>query len=122
MDLFLSMTGRIERGRWWFASIILWVVSLAVVAVNWSAIQDDGITDPEWSAVSVATTILAILLIWPLVAVGVKRWHDRGKSGWWMLIYLVPLLGALWALVELGFLRGDQGANEYGPDPRTSRR
>lgn len=122
VDLFFSMTGRIGRGRWWLASIVLWVLFVGVLGVNWTAIQDAGITAPEWGATRVVTTVLAVLLIWPNIAVGVKRWHDRGKSGWWMLIYLVPVIGALWALVELGFLEGDSGANEYGPDPLTSPR
>jgi uncharacterized membrane protein YhaH (DUF805 family) len=74
-------------------------------------------------------------------AVGVKRLHDRDKSGWWVLLFLLapsvlgsiantseqPLVGfvlglasfviSIWALVELGFLRGTVGPNRYGPDP-----
>lgn len=120
MNLFFSMTGRIGRGRWWFASIVLWALSSIVVATNWVVIQDDGITDPQWSSANILTTVLAILLLWPNLAVTVKRWHDRGKSGWWVLIALVPVIGALWAFLELGFLRGDHGANAYGPDPLVS--
>jgi uncharacterized membrane protein YhaH (DUF805 family) len=48
---------------------------------------------------------------------GIKRFHDRDKSGWWLLISLVPLIGPLWLLVELGFLQGSEGANRFGPDP-----
>jgi uncharacterized membrane protein YhaH (DUF805 family) len=73
------------------------------------------------------------------IAVGVKRLHDRGKSGWWLvLFYAVPgiltaaappteiagnlllVLSAaieIWALVELGCLPGTAGPNQYGPDP-----
>ena len=72
------------------------------------------------------------------VAVGLKRLHDRGMSGWWLLVfYLLPavldgigravdvpivfsLAGSvisIWALVVLGFLRGTAGVNQYGPDP-----
>ena len=47
----------------------------------------------------------------------VKRWHDRGKSGWWVLIALIPLVGPIWAIIETGFLPGTSGPNEYGPDP-----
>jgi len=47
----------------------------------------------------------------------VKRYHDRDKSGWWVLIIFLPVIGALWYLIECGFLRGTDGNNAYGPDP-----
>ena len=46
-------------------------------------------------------------------AVSVRRYHDRDKSGWWMLIALIPYIGAIWQLVELGILEGTEGANRY---------
>ncbi len=47
----------------------------------------------------------------------VKRYHDRGKSAWWYLIQFIPIIGGIWALVELGFCSGDDGDNEYGDGP-----
>lgn len=64
-----------------------------------------------------AELIVNLLLVWPALAISVKRWHDRGKSGWWVLLNLVPVVGWLWALIENGFLRGTDGPNRYGPDP-----
>ena len=82
--------------------------------------------------------IVFIAMIVSGVAVGIKRLHDRDKSGWWLLaFYLVPALldgvgrtmnspvifglaslaVSIWAIVELGFLRGTTGPNQYGPDP-----
>jgi uncharacterized membrane protein YhaH (DUF805 family) len=61
------------------------------------------------------------LLLFPLlvmaIIVQIKRWHDRDKSGWWVLINLIPCVGGLWALIECGFLKGTTGPNKYGPDP-----
>ncbi|MBV8790433.1 MAG: DUF805 domain-containing protein, partial [Pseudolabrys sp.] len=75
------------------------------------------------------------------IMVGIKRLHDRNKSGWWMLLfYGVPVMLdnidrhvmeslvftvpsfaiTIWALVELGFLRGTPGPNRFGPDPLAS--
>jgi uncharacterized membrane protein YhaH (DUF805 family) len=51
------------------------------------------------------------------LAISIKQWHDRGKSGWWVLIGLIPFIGAIWALIETGFLEGDPGDNQYGPNP-----
>ncbi len=52
------------------------------------------------------------------IIVRIKRWHDRDKSGWWVLIALIPCIGGIWTLVECGFLPGTPGENQYGPDPR----
>ncbi len=56
-------------------------------------------------------------MLYPAIALYAKRWHDRGKSGWWSLIGLIPVIGGLWMLIELGFLKGTGGANQYGADP-----
>jgi len=40
---------------------------------------------------------------WPVLATQIRRWHDRGKSGFWCLINLAPFIGPLWAFIELGF-------------------
>jgi uncharacterized membrane protein YhaH (DUF805 family) len=58
----------------------------------------------------------SLLLVWPCLAVAVKRWHDRDKSGWWVLINLIPVIGLIWALVENGLMRGSVGANRFGAD------
>lgn len=47
----------------------------------------------------------------------VKRCHDRGRSGWFLLINFIPIIGALWLWVELCFLRGTKGPSRFGPDP-----
>ncbi len=47
-------------------------------------------------------------------AVTVKRYHDRNKSGWWAWLVLIPVIGWLWQLVELGFFAGTPKANRYG--------
>lgn len=47
----------------------------------------------------------------------IKRWHDLDKSGWWVLINFIPIVGGLWCLVECGFLKGTVGPNRFGPDP-----
>jgi uncharacterized membrane protein YhaH (DUF805 family) len=61
--------------------------------------------------------VISIALFWVSLAVAVKRWHDRGKSAWWILIVFVPVVGGIWYLIECGFLEGTSGANRYGADP-----
>jgi uncharacterized membrane protein YhaH (DUF805 family) len=68
-----------------------------------------------------ADLLVNLLLVWPGLAVSVKRWHDRDKSGWWVLLNLVPVIGWLWALIDNGFLRGTTGPNRFGEDPLAQR-
>ena len=60
---------------------------------------------------------IVVFAIWVGFAIGIKRWHDRDKSGWMMLIGFIPYIGALWTLIECGCLRGTEGANRFGGDP-----
>jgi len=57
----------------------------------------------------------------PNISVAVRRLHDINKSGWWMLIALIPILGSIWLLV-LEVTEGDKGKNDYGPDPKAAER
>jgi uncharacterized membrane protein YhaH (DUF805 family) len=56
-----------------------------------------------------------LLWLWTLLAVFVKRWHDRDKSGAWMFINAIPLFGWIWTLIECGLMPGTYGPNRYGP-------
>jgi uncharacterized membrane protein YhaH (DUF805 family) len=64
----------------------------------------------------VFSLIASLVLLWPFLAVEIKRCHDRGRSGWFLLVGLIPLVN-LWVLVEVFFLRGTLGDNQYGQDP-----
>lgn len=61
--------------------------------------------------------VASIACLWPSLASISKRLHDRGRSAWFMLIAFVPLIGVFWLLIECGFLRGESGANRFGPSP-----
>jgi len=108
--LFFSFEGRIARSTFWTMTLLLAVVSWVIGAILLAIIGN-----PEVTLIVVA--LLDIPFIWATLAIQVKRWHDRDKSGWWILISLIPLFGGIWALVETGFLRGTVGPNRYGEDP-----
>ena len=57
------------------------------------------------------------VIYWITICVLGKRWHDRNKSAWWILIAFIPIIGALWFLIECGFLKGTVGPNRFGDDP-----
>ena len=108
--LFTSFEGRINRGKFWAGYVALWIATGIVVGLLSAFLGDSA---SFWILYFIAVAFLVVVGL----AVQVKRWHDRGKSGWWVLIALIPLIGPLWALIETGFLPGTNGPNEYGPDP-----
>ena len=109
--VFLNFQGRLNRQPFWIATLVLWLVSMGVAFV----------TSILFGSQSAATTfvqaVVALILLIPSLAVAVKRYHDRNKSGWWILIVFIPIIGLIWYIVELGFLPGTPGPNRYGPDP-----
>ena len=127
MSVFTSFDGRIGRQTWWLGLIALvvlqWIVMFVLSLVfGFSMMGNMDANNPEamgmaMGAMSVPFIIVLLIFLWPGLALYAKRWHDRGKSGWWTLILLIPIIGGLWALIELGFLRGTEGPNQYGPDP-----
>ena len=60
--------------------------------------------------------IAALALFLPGLAVSIRRLHDRDKSGWWVLLAFIPLIGAIILLIWF-IMRGTQGPNRFGPDP-----
>lgn len=120
-NLLFSFEGRINRAKFWLVHVAMWVVTAVAFGIVFGGAALS--TDPEVALRSVGTVaglilaVVYVLLIWIGLAAGVKRWHDRNKSGWWILIALVPVIGGLWYLIECGFLPGTAGPNTYGADP-----
>lgn len=109
--LFTSLEGRIGRAGYWLGVIPISVIMTVAVLI------DAAQGRLSLAGVGPVSGIATLLFIYPSIAIYAKRWHDRDKSGWWTLIAFVPLIGGLWMLVELGFLRGTDGDNRFGPDP-----
>jgi uncharacterized membrane protein YhaH (DUF805 family) len=105
--ILFGFTGRVPRKVFWLYGVLGPLLLSAMLEMLLGIV---GIGERR------AEFVTSALLAWPCVAVAVKRWHDRGKSGGWVLILLVPVLGMLWALIENGLLRGSVGANRFGAD------
>jgi len=112
--LLFSFEGRIQRSRFWLG-VLCWL------GIEWGGYLVFAVLRRSFEAHPFGFAFLGLIwgtaLTWALVAIQVKRWHDRGKSGFMVLILLVPVLGAVWSFVELGLLAGRIGTNDYGPDP-----
>lgn len=158
--LFFGFSGRINRGKFWLTLVVwllIWIVAIPAFVVGGLAILGSNVSDGSLPSLEdpvallrmvrdygiLSLIILAFIIVsWiSAFAVGIKRLHDRDRSGWWTLLFysgppvlvlaqnstdgalasLVLGLGAfaisVWWLVELGFLRGTSGPNRFGPDP-----
>lgn len=132
--MLFSFRGRMNRQPYWLINLLAMAVATGLIfIVTGGAILTED--DAAFGRLAILLPILAIPLTWIGLATGVKRLHDRNKSAWWLLVfYVLPsvldyaggesmLFGIaglaifVWALVELGFLRGTSGPNDYGPDP-----
>lgn len=109
-----SFEGRIGRLTLWLTSIPLVTIELILDRMLRSALQSGG--DALVPALIIYFLWLP-LFVWISLATQVKRWHDRDRSGWMVLINFIPIAGAVFALVELGCLRGTVGKNRFGDDP-----
>jgi uncharacterized membrane protein YhaH (DUF805 family) len=103
---YVGFSGRARRTEIWMFFLISMIVSIIISVVE-SVIGFPGTISGLYS--------LAILL--PAIAVGMRRLHDTDRSGWWMLLSLIPFFGAIVLLIFF-CLEGTSGQNQYGPDPK----
>jgi uncharacterized membrane protein YhaH (DUF805 family) len=131
-QLLFGFQGRVNRANFWLAVGIWLAAEIVISLVVGMAVWIVGL-------VGLILLVIVIPMIVSSIAVGIKRLHDRDKSGWWLLLfYVLPglmqgaggMMGSVgialslaalaiyvWAFVELGCLRGTVGPNQYGPDP-----
>lgn len=98
---YADINGRAQRSEYWWFFLFNFIVNIAG-----TALFGDGLI----------SILLTLALIVPAIAVGVRRLHDTNRSGWWMLAFIIPLLGLILALFWLT-KRGTVGPNQYGDDP-----
>ena len=103
---YAQFTGRSSRKEYWMFFLFTFGVSLILSFISPSL----GMLG------AIIHLIFALGIIVPSLAVAVRRLHDIGKSGWWIFISLVPLIGGIWFIVLMASNSQD-GPNEYGPHP-----
>jgi len=111
---FADFNGRARRTEYWMFvlfNIIFGIVATVIDNVVGTAIDGMGY------GLFYILYMLAVLI--PGLAVAVRRLHDTGKSGWMLLVALIPLVGAIWLLV-LMVTEGTPGENQYGSNPKES--
>ena len=105
-ERYALVEGRAGRAEFWWFFLANFLISLVLQGLGRGA-----------SILAIVSLIYSLALLIPGLAVAVRRLHDTDKSGWWILISLVPLVGIIVLIVFLA-TDGDPGANQYGnPDP-----
>ena len=111
LNFFFSPNGRITRWQFWQGTAAqLVLLGPGLLRLLHAAQTTIAIQTLLWAGLE------GTVLLWVGACLSSKRLHDRGKSAWWSLLMFVPL-GQVWHFIECGFLRGDPGANAYGPVP-----
>jgi uncharacterized membrane protein YhaH (DUF805 family) len=126
--LLFGFDGRIRRLHYWLASfgagfaLSLFYLTVFMILFGVAGRAGDASTamssPPMIIALLVLTSVYLVLAFWITLAVQIKRWHDRDKSGVWVLIAFIPFVGPIWSLIECGFLDGTEGPNRFGPSPK----
>ena len=109
---YADFNGRARRTEYWMFTLVSVIVGLVLGLVDEVVFVGPGLSTTGW-----LHTIYSVAVIIPTLAVGARRLHDTGRSAWWLLIGLIPLIGAI-VLIVFFALEGQRSSNAYGPDPK----
>lgn len=103
---YCNFSGRASRSEFWWFYLFTLILGVAVdIVFCWSQ-----------NAMNVASGLIGLALLLPNLGIAVRRLHDIGKSGWWIFISLIPIVG--WILLIVWYCKDSQmQPNEYGPVP-----
>lgn len=119
--LLFNFDGRIGRLSYWLGCLVVMVVSVIPYAAL-AAMGRLGLSFRQMDSLSIAAALFLmaaffIFLTIMNLALVAKRLHDRDKSLLWYLLVLIPIIGPIWMMIELGFLSGSPDMNRYGAPP-----
>ena len=118
LQQYADFNGRARRKEYWIYNIINSIIGgLLFFLDRMLGTTIDSLDLGEGNSLGILYLVYALFVFIPGLAVAVRRLHDVGKSGWMLLIALIPLIGAIWLLV-LYLTDSNPGENKYGPNPK----
>ena len=109
---YVDFSGRARRSEYWYFALFTFLVNIVTTVLdNILGTDYDGTTSG-----GLISTVVSLALLLPSLAVGVRRLHDTGRSGWWILIGLIPIIG--WILLIVWYCTDSKPDNQYGPNPK----
>lgn len=122
---YAQFNGRSRRSEYWFATLANYILMIIVYAILYVPMIVDLSNNGEPSTVTIALSgivgllimVYAFAIIIPSLAMSVRRLHDTGRSGWCLLLSLIPLVGGIIVFVFM-VLDSQPGPNRYGANPK----
>lgn len=124
---YAQFSGRSRRKEYWMFVLLMLIIYIVAMFLDsllgfgsttrYADVTDVGASAGFYSTGGIITLIAALALFIPSLAVAIRRLHDTDRSGWWILIGLVPLVGAI-VLIVFYCTDGTRGPNRFGPDPK----
>ncbi|MFI3239485.1 MAG: DUF805 domain-containing protein [Bacteroidales bacterium] len=111
MKNYANFNGRARRKEYWMFILVYAILTILLLSLDEMLFGSIELATP-------ISSLFALALLIPSLSVGVRRLHDIDKTGWWYLLYLIPIIGWIW-LIILHIIDGTKGANKYGDDPKT---
>jgi uncharacterized membrane protein YhaH (DUF805 family) len=99
---YIGFTGRATRSEFWYWTLFAVVVQLLVDLVTADKLE-------------VVSALVSLALFLPSLSVSIRRLHDIDKSGWWFLLWFVPIVGWI-VMIYWACCQGSEGPNRFGPD------
>lgn len=112
---YVNFKGRAQRKEYWFYLLFYILFAIAVVLVE-SFLGLSDLSDPE-GGTGPLYLFYTVAFLLPSIAVAIRRLHDTGRTGWWLLLAFIPLIGAI-VLIVFYCLDSEPGDNKYGPNPK----
>lgn len=109
---YANFSGRAQRAEYWYFVLFYVLILIGLSIVDWVT----G-TFSETAGIGLLSGIFALAIFIPSLAVAVRRLHDTDRSGWWLLIGIIPLIGGI-VLLVFTVKDGTPGTNKYGDNPK----
>ena len=110
---YFDFKGRARRKEYWYFTLFCFIFSSLVELVG----SILGMMVGSYILHSILSLIFCIITFIPSISVSVRRLHDIGRRGWWLLLCLVPIIGWIWLIVWACF-DSKKGENKWGPNPK----
>jgi len=121
LSKYVTFSGRARRSEYWWFWLFGVVVAIVAAVIDFAVFDQGGTTTTSTTATfsvggGPASLVAALALLLPSLAVQVRRLHDTDRSGWWILIGLIPLIGTIVLLVF--YVTDSKPDNRFGPSPK----
>jgi len=111
VEKYATFSGRAPRSEYWYLTLFGYLLSLLIFFIGYT------FNSPE--LMMGISLVVCLIFFVPGLAVSIRRLHDTGRSGWWLLLAFIPYIGSIALLII--FCIGSDDDNKYGPNPLTKK-